>query len=128
MPDQQIAALREQVNAYWRPLTFGNPLEIHPFNGGLELRCPGRTKGTAIESILDQLAAGEPAAFLGDDLTDEDGFKAIKGRGLSILVNCEPRRTYADLLITPPAELLAFLDRWYKTAPRSSSQAERGMP
>lgn len=114
----QIEALRSQVLNIWRPLASENQLEVHPFNGGLELRCPGRSKGTAIASILKELEPTEPVAFLGDDLTDEDGFEAIKGRGVGVLVNNQLRKTHADLQISPPSELLDFLVKWHINAPR----------
>ena len=52
------------------------------------------------------------AAYLGDDLTDEDAFKAIKGKGIGVLVREEPRKTAADIWIKPPDELLSFLSNW----------------
>ncbi len=120
----QVKALRARLLAGWQPLAAAHQLEIHSFNGGLELRCPGRSKATAIESILAELAAATSVAFLGDDLTDEDGFEALKGRGLSVLVSGELRQTHADLQITPPSGLFDFLDQWYINAPRKGREAE----
>jgi trehalose-6-phosphatase len=57
-------------------------------------------------------------AFLGDDLTDEDGFLAIRGRGLGILVRKTFRPTAAEVHLHPPRELLEFLDQWCRYAPR----------
>jgi trehalose-phosphatase len=110
--------LRNRVLAGWQPFANDYKLEIHPFNGGLELRCPGRDKGAAVTSILAGLEPGVPVAFLGDDLTDEDGFAAIKSRGLGVLVSGQSRQSLADLQITPPVELLDFLDKWHINAPR----------
>jgi hypothetical protein len=53
-----------------------------------------------------------PAAFLGDDLTDEAAFLAMKGHGLSGLVRRERRDTAADIWLRPPGELRDFLKRW----------------
>jgi trehalose-6-phosphatase len=52
------------------------------------------------------------AAYLGDDLTDEDAFKAIKGKGIGVLVRSELRPTAADIWLTPPKDLLEFLSVW----------------
>jgi trehalose-phosphatase len=95
-------------------------LEWLPFDGGLELRGAGCTKATAVHSILSQEPPHAPAAYLGDDRTDEDAFTALHARGsegpsLSVLVRPQPRPTAADLWIAPPDELLAFLDRWLAT-------------
>lgn len=92
-------------------------LEWLPFDGGIELRGAGCSKATAVENILVQELPGTPAAYLGDDLTDEDAFAALRARGpenptLCVLVRPELRSSLADLWLTPPEELLAFLDRW----------------
>jgi trehalose-6-phosphatase len=68
-----------------------------------------------MRTILGELGAGAVAAYLGDDLTDEDAFVAIKGRGLAALVRAEARPTAADIRLRPPDELLAFLRRWHET-------------
>ncbi|MEJ2232354.1 MAG: trehalose-phosphatase [Syntrophobacterales bacterium] len=80
--------------------------------GGLELRVPGRDKGDAVRTILREANQDGVAAYLGDDLTDEDAFRAIKGKGIGILVREELRPTAADLWIEPPEELLTFLSGW----------------
>ena len=118
----QVQELRDRVLAGWQPFANEYELEIHPFNGGLELRCPGRDKGTAVSSILASLEKGTQVAFLGDDQTDEDGFEVIKSRGLGVLVGAEPRQTHAGLQITAPAELLDFLDKWHTNAPRKENE------
>lgn len=125
LTSSQIKSLHDLVLAGWQPIADEHKLEIHPFNGGLELRSPGRDKGAAINSILAALEPGTPVAFLGDDLTDEDGFAALKSRGLGVLVSAEPRQSQADLQIRPPAELLDFLDKWLIKAPRKDREEGR---
>jgi trehalose 6-phosphate phosphatase len=95
-----------------QPLTEGGALEWLPFDGGIELRAPGSNKQHAVESVLSATAPGGPVAYLGDDVTDEDAFRAVKGRGLGVLVRAEYRRTAADLWIKPPHELKNFIGRW----------------
>jgi trehalose 6-phosphate phosphatase len=106
--------LEEKVSKAWEPLTEGQDLEIHPFDGGLELRCVGMHKGNTIRQILDECTEDAMIAYLGDDLTDEDAFKALKGKGLSVLVRDAYRDTLADCWLTPPDELLDFLHNWYR--------------
>src|SRR5581483_10644258 len=89
-------------------------LEWLPFDGGIELRGTGCTKATAVYSILRDEPRGAPAAYLGDDLTDEDAFVALREYGpgslcLPVLVRPEVRPSAADLWLHPPDELLAFL-------------------
>jgi trehalose-phosphatase len=87
-------------------------LTIHDFDGGLELRPKGIDKGRAVKTSLQELGPDGIGAYLGDDLTDEDAFKAIKNHGIGVLVRNELRKTRADVWLRPPEELLDFLNRW----------------
>lgn len=99
----------------WAPVAERRGLHLRPFDGGLELRVPGRDKGYAVRTVLDEEEPGA-AAYLGDDDTDEDAFRAMRGRGAAVLVRGELRPTAADMWIRPPGELLDFLDRWAAAA------------
>ncbi|MBS1261807.1 MAG: Trehalose-phosphate phosphatase [Calditrichaeota bacterium] len=87
-------------------------LELHQFDGGRELRVPGRDKGVAVKQVLKDVGDGAFISYLGDDTTDEDAFNVIGERGLRVLVRNEPRETAADLWLRPPRELRRFLERW----------------
>jgi trehalose 6-phosphate phosphatase len=87
-------------------------LELCPFDGGLELRPLGLHKGLAVEGAFDELGDDAAVAYLGDDRTDEDAFAALRGRGLSVLVAPNPRRTRADAWLRPPGGVLDFLADW----------------
>jgi trehalose 6-phosphate phosphatase len=104
--------IRQRASALWLPLAEGAGLELREFDGGLELRIPGRDKGCVVDAILAETPPGGFAAYLGDDLTDEDAFRALGDRGLSVLVRTEPRASLAPHRLRPPEELLAFLHRW----------------
>jgi trehalose-phosphatase len=114
LTDEKKLQLEEKVSKAWEPFTHGQHLQIHPFDGGLELRCAGMHKGDAIQQILSESSKNSVIAYLGDDLTDEDAFKELKGKGLSALVRNTHRDTLADCWLTPPDELLDFLLNWYK--------------
>lgn len=90
-------------------------LQLYEFDGGIELRVPARDKGDAVKTILAETNGHPCAAYLGDDLTDENAFNAIKGVGLAVLVRTEFRETNADVWLKPPEELLEFLSNWAKT-------------
>jgi trehalose-phosphatase len=47
--------------------------------------------------------------YIGDDRTDEDAFRALKKRGVGILVSEEPRATAASYLLRNPSEVERFL-------------------
>jgi trehalose-phosphatase len=87
-------------------------LTVHDFDGGLEIRPKGIHKDRAVKTVLQEMGPDGIAAYLGDDLTDEDAFQVVKNRGIGVLVRNELRETRADVWLRPPGELLNFLDRW----------------
>jgi trehalose 6-phosphate phosphatase len=93
------------------PQSSEEQLQKHFFDGGVEWRTPGRNKGHAVETLLNETHPCA-AAYLGDDATDEDAFMALDHRGLRVHVHTEARASCADIRIEPPEELLAFLDEW----------------
>lgn len=112
LPEGAAEALCGAVEQSWAVLANQGNLELHQFDGGLELRLLGRDKGVVIQEITAELEAETVVAYLGDDRTDEDAFRALKGKGLGILVRPEWRETEADAHLVPPDQLLAFLRQW----------------
>jgi trehalose 6-phosphate phosphatase len=112
LSSEERATIEKKVRSLWALPMKEYGLRILPFDGGLELRAPGRNKGHAVTAILDEIGPDAAVAFLGDDSTDEDAFGAIKGRGLAVLVRTEPRPTLADVWLRPPEELTSFLRGW----------------
>jgi trehalose 6-phosphate phosphatase len=107
-----VATMKER----WRRLSGMNGLRVKIFDGGIELGAGTRHKGDAVASALRGLDGPVAAAFLGDDLTDEDAFRAMRGRGTAILVRDELRPTAADAWLRPPGELIEFLTEWRDAA------------
>jgi len=107
--------IQKRTRAMFEPLAKMDGLALLEFESGLELRA-GREKGAAVRMLLDEMKDDmpTPAAFLGDDITDEAGFLAMKGNGLSALVRREYRDTAADVWLRPPGELKDFLSRWLR--------------
>jgi trehalose 6-phosphate phosphatase len=112
LTENEAAAIRKKVSAAWSEIIQNSNLEIHPFDGGLEMQVKGRDKGMAVAEILSGVKGNVAAAYLGDDRTDEDAFRMMKSNGLSVLVRPELRETLADVWLTPPAELIDFLSKW----------------
>lgn len=111
LPEAQARELSERIVQAWTEIADAN-VELLPFEGGMELRVRGRTKAHAITEVLAQSSPQVACAYLGDDITDEDAFKAMHGRGLAVLVGPQLRATAAHLWIRPPQELERFLARW----------------
>jgi trehalose 6-phosphate phosphatase len=112
---QKAKHIEARTRALFEPLAKLDGLTLLDFEAGLELRA-GRNKGEAAKAILDEMSAAGwtpgPVAYLGDDLSDETAFRAIKGRGLSALVRRDWRATDADVWLRPPTDLRTFLSRW----------------
>lgn len=87
-------------------------LVVRSFDGGVELRSVLATKAAAVRSVMARHGDRIPAAYLGDDWTDEDAFQVMKGLGLPILVRQQYRPTCADVWLSPPEQLHEFLTRW----------------
>jgi trehalose-phosphatase len=111
----EVAALRSTLLTIWDPILAAEEgLDLLQFDGGMELRVPGVNKGNAVSTILQESGADAVVAYLGDDLTDEDAFRALNGHGLTILVRSQPRPTAAAIRLRPPEELVQFLADWLR--------------
>ncbi len=87
-------------------------LQLRRFDQGLEFRLPNVDKGGVVHAVVAEVPPHSPIAYLGDDETDEDAFRALPCNGLSVLVRADPRPTSASQWLRPPDELLAFLCCW----------------
>jgi len=69
-------------------------------------------KGRAVLWLLQALKLDTPEVlplYVGDDLTDEDAFKALRERGVGIVVRDEPRPTAARYALDNTREVGSFL-------------------
>jgi len=78
-------------------------------------------KGRAVRWLLSELGLDGPEVlpiYLGDDVTDEDAFRAVRGRGLGILVSDRPQPSAALYRVRDTdhvAELLRHLAETQRT-------------
>jgi trehalose 6-phosphate phosphatase len=108
----EVEDLRSRVMLGWRPIAEYSGLDLLQFDGGIEIRASSADKGVAVRAFLSEIDSHAPAAYLGDDATDESAFRAIEGRGISVLVRPTWRSTAAQFWLKPPGELLDFLSLW----------------
>lgn len=120
LPAARSAQIQERLAENWEELAHNGHLEWHEFDGGIELRATGRNKGYVVRTLAQECGEEAALAYLGDDLTDEDAFKAMPPGNCSVLVRPAFRQTAADLWIRPPDELIAFLQRWQEAAGEKS--------
>ncbi len=104
--------LRKLVLLGWAPVAHSAGMVLQEFDGGVEIRMADRNKADAVRTILKEMDIEAPVAYLGDDQSDEDAFRALQGRGLCVLVRPQWRETAATVWLRPPAELLAFFCDW----------------
>ena len=72
-------------------------------------------KGKAVREILETFPSpGVFPVYLGDDQTDEDAFRALKGRGISVLVGPEGLPSKANFFLRNPDEVHEFLFRCWQ--------------
>jgi len=111
LPQARSEEIYQQVITALLPLTRASRLGLSEFDGGMELRVRSCNKGHVVEELIREMG-DVPVAYLGDDRTDEDAFRSLQGRGLTVLVRPELRPTAAELWLQPPHELLDFLNDW----------------
>jgi trehalose 6-phosphate phosphatase len=105
--------LWEAAHAAWSKLAHDHRLLLNGFNGGIELRFPFPSKCSAAEVMLAG-TAGTACAYIGDDVADEEVFKTLAGRALTVRVLHEQRMTSAELTLESHSEVLDFLRTWHQ--------------
>lgn len=114
VPEAGASAIRQLLGRRFEEAGLEQWLEPLRFDGGMEFRVRGRNKGDVVREILAEESAQVPVSYLGDDLTDEDAFEALRGHGLGVLVRPQCRTTAAQLWVQPPDGLLGLLGRWHQ--------------
>ena len=108
----EVESLRGRVLLGWKNIARHNHLHLMEFDGGIEIRARNADKGDAVRTIMNEMNTDTPAAYFGDDTTDEHAFEAMNGRGLSVLVRPRHRTTAAQLWLKPPYEVFDLLAQW----------------
>ena len=108
-PEWEAEARRAVVEAL---AAVGPEYHIQEGKKVLELKAYSAAKGTAIEAFMDEPPfRGRCPVFIGDDLTDEDGFDAVNRLGgHSIAVGLD-RPTRARWRLRNEDEVLGWLER-----------------
>lgn len=104
------------VRAAWRPHETKGVLRTVPFAGGFELRATAHDKGTAVKALLAEEPPGTLAVYVGDDLTDEDAFEAVRDRGFGLRVGAPGGVTSATAWLGDTDEVSEFLAEWWSIA------------
>jgi trehalose-phosphatase len=99
-----VEAELQQWRKRWKMASGKKVLEIRPninFN-----------KGKAVKEILKTFPSQQVLPiYLGDDQTDEDAFRVLKGQGISVFVGMGNLSSEADFSLQNPEEVQEFLSR-----------------
>lgn len=91
-----------------RPLVAKYDLQIIAGKKVIEV-CPRTAhKGEAVRRLM-ALHPGFFPVYLGDDIPDEDAFRAVQGKGLGVLVSGYKKLTAASYRFQDPHDVLRFL-------------------
>jgi trehalose-6-phosphatase len=104
-----------RIKAYrvLQPLTLLHKgLRLVAMEEGFELRLPVASKADAVQYLIHSTPPGVPIAYMGHSVLDEDLFRTLNGRGLTVLVRSSSRFSAAQVCLKPPDELAAFLKDW----------------
>lgn len=107
-----IAEFHDSLIREWMTLARENGLKLCDCKEGVELRASGRTKIDAVETVMRELEEGAAVAYLGDGASDEDAFRALKGKVLTARVHADGRASAADLWVESLHELRDVLWLW----------------
>lgn len=70
-------------------------------------------KGKAVSEILKGSSRNLLPVYIGDDQTDEDAFREVKGRGITVFVGPGWLTSEAEYYLQAPTEVHNFLYRCY---------------
>jgi trehalose 6-phosphate phosphatase len=111
---------RRRVHELVRRLLDERPDELKITPGKLVYELQPKidwNKGRAVDYLIDTLGLAGPdvaPVYLGDDVTDEDAFRALRGRGVGVYVG-DPREldrdTAAEFAVDDVDQVRALLDR-----------------
>lgn len=107
---RQAPHLGHQVLELARRLAWDTGMKLQEGRMVVELRSPGADKGVTVDSYMAEAPfLGASPVFIGDDVTDEDGFAAAKTLGgVGVLVG-RLKDTAASACIEDPRAVLVWL-------------------
>jgi trehalose 6-phosphate phosphatase len=115
----KVLTIRTKAYRILEPLAAQQPhLVLSEFEEGVEIRIRSANKGNVLRNFISELDADVPIAYMGDDATDEEAFRVLNGRGLTVLVRPQHRFTAAQIWVRPPDELTQFLKDWIRVCKR----------
>jgi trehalose 6-phosphate phosphatase len=83
-------------------------------------------KGKAIRNLLKAVPAqGLLSFYFGDDQTDEDAFRFLQGKGITVFVGPPETPSEGEFFLDDPGEVAEFMKRFVKAWPEEDSAAPK---
>ena len=114
VPSKLVVLARDRFFEVLAPFMKKRQLKVTMGQKVWEVRPPTRwNKGAIVRQLLSRqiaMAVGTVLPiYVGDDQTDEDAFKTLKGRGITIAVGPTSMQTQADYAVRSPQDVHRFL-------------------
>jgi trehalose-phosphatase len=114
--EEDISLMRKIFNEVTDPYVAGDKIKITPGKKVYEIRPPVVwDKGKIVSWLLvrQQFCVGEDKVYpvyIGDDVTDEDAFRALKNKGLTVFVG-KPGGSKARYYLNDTGDVVRFMRR-----------------
>jgi trehalose-phosphatase len=121
-------AMARACSSPWALEAAGGALRLDRIDGGVELRAATRDKGTAVLELVAAAPPGAAAVCLGDDVSDEDAFRAVAPYGFGLRVGPDERPSLAAGRLPTNDDVETFLAAWLaalKVEPAASAGGRR---
>lgn len=122
---ERARALEERWLPALREISPAERFTVDRISGGLELRVRGRDKGTVVRERIALEPREALAVFVGDDVTDEDAFAAVREHGFGVKVGSPERLTLAQARVHSVEAVSDFLETWLAVAGSADGLAAR---
>jgi trehalose-phosphatase len=111
---EKLGGLKRVFTEITKPYLMARKIKISRGKKVLEIR-PNIDwdKGKAALWIIDALKPGGGIlpVYLGDDKTDEDAFRALRSKGITILISSKPKKSNAEYFLRDADEVKSFLGK-----------------
>ena len=101
----------EHFRSIYERVAVGAGLRLDVLDGGAEAHALGHDKGTAVRRLLAALPPETLAIYVGDDVTDEPAFEAVREHGWGFKVGPPARATAARHHLAGPLAVARLLAR-----------------
>lgn len=109
------STIKKIIDRVLKPYIAGKKIKVNNGKKVIEIKPPVNwDKGSAVLWILKGKTAGKVIpVYIGDDITDEDAFTALKGHGLTVHVG-KTNKSEAEYYLKNSGEVITFLKKILK--------------